>query len=252
MWTRLKLDLWLKAIILLFPLSSLTMPLDLPDAASENKTTIQVEYPPSPYISYRERRADWGWTASLRYENFQPSSFSSTVNNETSTYTDLFGDSTIQLLGPRIGVKYNAPFGSLALEGSYETGSVTGTNSGDYVSMDVTKLGLHLGLFLDALWPEPYVVPYIQGSLSQYNFQLQNTDSPDFSDSGSSGMIMGYTLGALIQLNWLDSQGAREGLVNTGLSNAFLDLFVTQNMSPDSGTDFSSDLNWGVGVKLEF
>ena len=153
-------------------------------------------------------------------------------------------------MGPRAGIKYNLPFGSVTAEVSYEMGTVDGSNnSGMDVSMDVTKTALHFGLFLDTIWPEPYFGPYVQGSVGQFTYSLGRDD---LEDSSSSGMTYSYTIGGLIQLNWVDPDGSREALVDSGLNNTFLDIFITQNSGSDEGANFSSSVNWGLGVKLEF
>ncbi len=242
MWTRPKLDLWLTAIVVSFiSLHVHAIQENLPDPHADMQSLIEIEYPPEISLHYRERRPDWSPVFSLRSENFSP------LKNDVTT-------NGILLVGLQGGFKYNLDSISLTSEFSYESGSASGKPtfaSGESVSLRLAKKTLRFGLLFDSIWPEPYIVPYFQGDVYQMDFL--ESDIPGVAGlTGSTGIGFGYTAGVLLQLNWLDADQSSRALVQSGLNNTFLDLFIAQSMKPAGAFDFSSKINLGAGIKLEF
>ena len=60
-----------------------------------------------------------------------------------------------------------------------------------------------------------------------------------------------WTLGGLIQLNWIDPETSRKTRNEWGLTNMFLDVYVSQYLSEDE-PDFTSSINYGSGLRFEF
>ena len=108
-----------------------------------------------------------------------------------------------------------------------------------------------LSLILDALTKEPWLVPYAEIQPLVFSW-AEDADSD--SKSGTSDVTFAYRAGLLIQLNKLDERAARSALVNYGLDNTFLDIFIHQHMTSESSSDvdLQSALSYGAGVKLEF
>jgi hypothetical protein len=247
MWTRLKLDLWLTLASVLIPLQSAALPTDLVDPDEVSQTTVEVEYPAEILLPYKERRPDWGFVFGAKYENFAPNTYESPIDG--NTYQNLFGENAAGIFALEGGIKYNTRLASLTAEVSFGQGSVADSRIGDDVTLRMTKTAAHFGLWLDMIWPEPYVVPYAQADV----FQIDFTESDSLgSESGTSQVCFGYTAGALIQLNWLDPDQALRALATSGLNNTYIDIFVAQSTGSGTQPDFGSDPYWGAGFKLEF
>jgi hypothetical protein len=141
-------------------------------------------------------------------------------------------------LGPYIGVK----------SGSLSSDAAGGTNS-------LNLMAQHLGLSinLDGILEEPYIVPTIQVEINggEYNesFSAGGVLTPEQSPVNP---FVSYTLGLLIQLNWLDPEGAFESLKESGLNNTFVHVFAGQLLATAEGVSFNSPISAGAGLKLEF
>lgn len=247
MATRPKLDLWLIAILFAPVFAGAAPAQELADPLAGERSTIEIEYRPEALLPYRLRRGSWGPLLGFRYETFIPSAYESPYDG--NTYDALFGGEGLQMMGLQAGAKYNLPFASISAELSYHQGGISDSRIGDDVSLRVSRTGFHAGLWLDMLWLEPYVVPYVQADV--YMIDFEESDS-QVSESGTAGPGFGYTAGLLIQLNKLDERASLEALANSGLQNTYLDLFITQFNGSGGETDFAGDLGWGAGLRLEF
>ena len=251
MRTRPKLDFWLFLCFAMLPLKAFSVQ-DLPDPENTKTDLIEIEYAPELMLPYRDRRPDWGSIFGFRYENFLPTGYVSPVDNRS--YGVIFGKSPVAMFGLTGGVKSNLGIGALTAELSYSQGSVSAAlQEADgtvfIIGLNLKKIGLHFGVWFDMIWPEPYVVPYVQADVFQINYEEADGTNQI---SGQSGVSLGYSAGLLIQLNWLDTDSALKALVSSGMNNAYLDFFVSQAFASGKEPHFSSGLNLGVGMKLEF
>lgn len=251
MRTRLKLDFWLTLLAFAFPIAAQAMQENLPDVEGPANGTIEIEYPVAVWVPYRERRPTWGIVAGAKYENFTPTAYRSEVDG--ASYSSMFGSKSLAMIGPELGAKFNFGFGSLVATGSYQQATLTGTAQDQTlgavnITMNLTKIAGHAGLFLDTLWPEPYVVPYGMIDYMSLSYEEKDNVSTDDTRSGTADGIIGFTGGVLVQLNWLDPSASFDSLDNVGVNNTFLNLFLTKV----DGSKFGNDLDWGVGLLLEF
>lgn len=246
MWTRLKLDFWLTLGAVLFPLSVAAVPADLPDPEEANLPLVEIEYAPEIMLPYRDRRDSWSWIFAVRHEKYLPTGYTSELDGEN--YDFLFGDEPVGLVGLEGGGKYNLSFGSIAFSGSFGKGSLRDARSGAPTILELTKTSGHFGLWLDVLFKEPYVVPYAQVDVSyvDYSELVGRANS-----TGTSSALIGWTAGALLQLNWLDEDAALRALSGSSLNNTYLDLFMMQSQT-NSKPDLSTAMSWGAALKLEF
>ena len=115
----------------------------------------------------------------------------------------------------------------------------------------LTKTAVGLGIILDALFKEPYVAPYFNGQMYSINFEEVATAGKS---KGTTTTASAFTVGTLIQLNWIERELSAKSLIEHGLNNTYLDLFATQYSSSGSSTDpkFETGFNFGGGFKLEF
>ena len=211
-------------------------------------------------LPYKQRRKTHGVLFSINYEDFYPSDYLSIIDN---SHIDGFLDgSSAKMFGAEIGYKYNFSAGSLALLFQYAKGGSVGNKLGYDRSIEIEKMSLSANYAADMLMKEPYIIPYIQGSLS--NFEIQEDDQ-NFEGANSAKMVMGYRFGLLFQLDWIeksiDSKTHEQGLTSSGLQNTYLDLYVNNYMTPsntlsasnpEGGADVTANMQLGLGLKMEF
>ncbi|MFS4458908.1 hypothetical protein [Bdellovibrio sp. HCB2-146] len=211
---------------------------------------VEVEVSQDYLASYKARRETHGIYYGVQYEPLVLSKYASTTQPGLK-YKDLFGDEPIGLIRFNVDYKYNFALGSLAAGIDLATGSVSGSKSGSSMSLDVTKMGANFQFTLDMLMDEPYAAPYF--GLNLWQMELSEK-SPADSFSATTQMGYNYMLGVLVQLNWIDSEVAKDATFNFGLENTYLDLYITQYAKTESASDpnTETDFLYGAGIRLEF
>ena len=223
------------------------------DLPSEGK--IQIDYPIEFSLPYRDRRPRHQFTANVQYENFAPTGYFSPVVADPTTvdssYQGVYNQEDIPLVGISLGYKFNMPFLGLEIAPFYGTGSIKSSRTGENISLDVEKYGVKFAAYLETLFKEPYVVPYVVTQMQMWGIEERGAT---LSFSRSTAFAFGFGAGLLIQLNWLDPAAALESLNSSGLNNTYVDVFVQQYGDTADSEDpvFASDLNWGVGLRLEY
>lgn len=212
--------------------------------------------------SYKKRRGKHGVLFSLNYEKFYPYDYYSLFRDG---YIDqIFGTSEISLMGGEVGYKYNFTLGSIYVSANYAQGKESATVEKVERSLQFRKQGLSVGLALDNIMEEPWIVPYAQ--VGAHQFLVEETNGEE-SDSVTTGIAMNYRFGLLFQLNWLeqsiDPSTHTDGLRSSGLQNTYLDFYMVAHESsselfnPNDATstgdpDLKTELLYGLGIKMEF
>lgn len=210
----------------------------------ELHTPVEVEAP------YRDRRNTHGFMVSLNYENVMLDRYVSVIDG-TTFYQDMFGESEFPLYNLNFSYKFNFSLGSLATNFGVGYGSVEDETGGIYNSLSLTKYSASASYLMDALFEEPYAVPY--GTFGVMRLSLDEKNATE-SVTGNIDMLYFMQAGVLLQLNWLEENLARESLVDYGLENTYLDIFVAKyEASPDvNDPDTSTDYMLGVGIRMEY
>lgn len=219
--------------------------------------------------SYKDRRTTHGALFSVNMESFYPL-------NYRSLYSDLhienlIQDNKISLYTAELGYKYNISIFSAAILFSYGQGSILGFNGlVDERKISFTKMGASANLAADGVFSEPWVVPYFQGGIHQFQVSERKTVSAtDVQDaSATTGVSFNYRYGLLFQLDWLDraidKSAKTERLLSSGMENVYLDVYFSEYLASADAIDPSSDLSTegdpnmlssgelGVGLKIEF
>lgn len=215
-------------------------------AATGDSPLVEVHVPQDVLAPYRERRGTHGMYFGVDYEALILKNFFSA--SDGSTYNDLFGSDVIGLMRLSIDYKYNFLFGALTLGGDVGIGSVSGKSSR---KLDVTKYGVGIKYVMDALMPEPYVAPYVGVNF----WKIATKESSDINtNSKTTNIGYNYTVGLLIQLDWIDFNTAKEATFNYGLENTYLDIYATQyaKTGNEADIDTTTAILWGAGLKFEF
>lgn len=211
--------------------------------------TIEIVYPSEYTEEYKERRSDWSTVFSVTMDNILPDKYRSKIQGET--FEDLFGKTNISIVQVEIGTKYNFSLGALGASLFYGVGEIDDDRIGEKRKLSLSKQGIGFNFTMDNLFDEPLVAPYVGGQVFTMNYK---ETAPDVSDSGQTAMTTGYTVGLLLQLNWLDPNSALQAQNSSGLENSYLDLFLSQYNTSESEDDpnFQTSFNWGAGLRLEF
>jgi hypothetical protein len=201
-------------------------------------------------VPYRNRRESWGQTASIGYSSFTPINYE--PNYESYFYEDVFSSPSLPLIELQFSIKRNFTLGSIGGElavGMYQ-------NSGEYPSgnpsdLELMPVRLGLNLNLDNITFEPYVVPYISGGIYTIIYEEAIAAA---AYGGNTQVAPYFSFGLLFQLNWLDAESARISYLESGIENTFLFLEARQFMASGAAADpdFSTGMDWGAGVRMEF
>lgn len=245
-----------------------------PIAVDENQMggngDIVVEQQTDLTQSYKQRRGRHGVLFSINYEKFFPVDYFSQYRDVY--IEDLLGDTeSLDLIGAEIGYKLNFKLGSLAILGNYAQGSKSKSNYTDGTTtrernLAVSRYGLSANFALDNVMQEPWVVPYGQAGIHQ--FQVVEDDlAQDAAKETTTQFAFNYRIGLLFQLNWIeksiDPNTQYEGLRSSGLQNTFIDVYAMTHLAsnetydpadPNSegDPDMSTGMEFGVGLKMEF
>jgi hypothetical protein len=225
--------------------------IDICWAATQDEGLVEITYPVDTFASYKDRRITHGANVGINITNFVPYNWESQIDGEY--YGDTFGATPISLFCIEMGYKFNFVMGSISLMPGIGFGEQKADFNGVSRTMNVMKFS-GKGMFaLDNLFSEPYLVPYAAASVWQMRItEFLETSTEKYVHP--TGIGLEYSFGALIQLNWLEPDLARQSLSNSGLQNTYIDLYVSQHMNSSSTNDPSTitAMDFGAGLRLEF
>lgn len=225
---------------------------DLVDGSTDSqkleKDTVEVTYKTSHNMIYREDRSHWSALLAANSEMILFSQYRSQFDR--SSYNSTFGDRTLNTAQVEIGLKYNFSLGSIGLSALYGKGFLRDlTKAEDERELSIEKMAGGLNYYIDTFFSEPYFVPYVGAQMYKFNWRERSKSKGE--KTGETVFATMWTAGGLMQLNWLDPEAARKSRVEWGLTNMFLDVYVSQYISEEE-PDFTSDVNYGAGLRLEF
>lgn len=215
-----------------------------------NTGLVELHTPVVVDAPYRERRNTHGFLFGLYYENVMLDRYASIIDG-TTLYQDMFGESEFPLYNLELSYKYNFKLGAITASLGAGYGEIESDGSGILRSLKMTKYQASVGYIMDTLFEEPYGAPYV--SIGVMRVGIDEDDSTQ-TVGHDIDMLMHYQIGVMFQLNWLDSAVARHSLVDYGLQNTYLDVFVSQYSASESldDPDTSTDYTIGAGLRLEY
>ncbi len=201
-------------------------------------------------VPYLERRPRWGKIFSLGYCNYEP------VNLETNftqyLYGDVYGPPSVPLLELEFAIKRNWDFGSLGGELSF--GGFDNSNSDpEYVSSTLTVIPVRVGAIFsfDTVMTNGLIAPYFAGGVYTMIYKESLGDN---SLKGNTLIAPYFIGGVAMGLDWLDRKASRIAFQDSGIQRSYVYLDIRKYFASASpkDPDFSSDLNWGAGIRVEF
>ena len=195
-------------------------------------------------VPYRERRGSFGSVFSLDYSMYEPINYQPDFL-PLADFETQYGSAEIPLIQLKLAGKWNAQFGSLAIEagaGYYQNSS---DNEG---VLTLTPFSLGVTLALDTLTPEPYIVPYGTFGTTLMSFEEELGSQ----GRGGTELHFYYQAGLLLQVDWLDPTGDFNSFNSHGIENTFINLGVLGIIgSPAEDADFTNSMALQAGFKVE-
>ncbi|MNL47867.1 hypothetical protein D3C87_1706770 [compost metagenome] len=104
---------------------------------------------------------------------------------------------------------------------------------------------------MDMLLDEPYAAPYVAYSMWKMGI---SEESPNDKFNATTQIGYSYSVGVLLQLDWIDYEVAKTATFNYGLENTFIDVYATQYAKTQAADDpnTSTDFTYGAGLRMEF
>lgn len=219
------------------------------EAAAESDNLVEIEFPASELVAYKNRRRSSVFTAALQYEPVPFSGYTSQLTGDS--YATLFGKTGLPLVSIQFGYKLNIPLIGVELAALYGTGALNDSRSGQRTGLTLSKMGGKASIYIDGLFPENYLVPY--GSLQFVQWNVGQKNEVD-SLNKSTGWTTGMQGGLLIALNWMDKRSALQAYNDGGLNDSYFDVFMSKYSAPKGEGDpvLESDFAIGGGFRLEF
>lgn len=223
---------------------------------------VVLERPRDISKNYRERRGPHGFTFGLGAERFYPSNYRSILQD--AYFDDIVGDTRVNLYNASLGYKYNFSLGSIGLIGNYAFGNIQGAVANVDRTVTMSRYGLALNYSMDALFDEPWLVPFVQVGAHQFNIQEKDASQ---SASATTLMAFNYRAGLMFQLDWIenlfDSSARIDRLNSSGIQNTFLEIYFSEHMASSNAIDPADPSNEGdpnmystgeigLGLKIEF
>ena len=224
----------------------------------ENKT-ITVEHAPVLSIQvegqyqlkpYRERRPAWGKTFGVAYSTYAPTNMEPQFIQ--ANYSDVYDSPDVPNIELNFAFKKNSPVISWGAEVSVGIFQVSSLDE-NLVNSSLQVIPVRVGaiLLLDSLTPEGYFVPYVSGGAYT---MIYKEDNNSVSVTGNTQVAPYFTAGMAFSLSWIDKHAARTSYEDSGLENtyAYLEGRSFLPAGGDKDPDFSSDINFAGGFKVEF
>lgn len=231
-------------------------------SATYPEGNVVLERPRDISKSYRERRGPHGFIFGLGAERFYPTNYRSIL--EDAYFDDIVGSTRVNLYNVTVGYKYNFSAGSIGLMGNYAYGSIEGAVANVDRKVTLSRVGVAVNYAMDALFDEPWIVPFIQGGVHQ--FSVSESDAAQ-SANATASMAMNYRAGLMFQLDWLenmfDGTSREQRLTSSSLQNTFIEVYFSEHMASSRAIDPADPSNdgdpnmystgeIGLGLKLEF
>jgi hypothetical protein len=207
-------------------------------------------------VPYRERRPRWGTTVALEYNSYEPIKY--IPNFAPVSYTQAYESPSVPMTELIITVKRNLAIGSFGIEvagGMFKNYHTPKDNAGNskYGDPTLTLTQFRVGgvYNMDMLFKEPILVPYVAGGAYVIMFD-EGLGGTAF--KGNTQPSMYGTFGLAMQLDWIDTKASRVAYVESGVESSF--VFIEGRTLMASGNkkdpDFSTDVAWAAGIKVEF
>lgn len=202
-------------------------------SSSDNENWVKVEKSPviieekdgkkqTKFLSFKDRRASWGFRIGLSGETWETSSYpaSSTESFNLSTDSIDFG---LQLMA-----SYNLPVFSVGAGVNLSSLNLEGNVSG-------IKMGMDVHAYLDGFMENPYLVPSVKLGVARISFQ--NPSGSDV-ETNNTKLAMYYSVGIMFLLDWFQKTLAMDAYFDYGIQGSF--FYLEYEMFPSLQSEKSA------------
>ncbi len=199
---------------------------------------------------YRERRPRWGITTSLGYSSYEPLNYE--PDFVAADFSEVYSNPTVPMIDILFSVKRNMTIGSLGVEfgaGYYEVSSFDKSYGDSSLNLIPARIGAVFAM--DAISANPIFVPYIAGGVYTMVF---NESLGGNSHTGNTQAAAYFHGGVAFSLEWLDRYSAIIAYRESGVQATYAFVEAQKYMPAGAAADgdFSNDISYSGGVKLEF
>ncbi|MCC6276696.1 MAG: hypothetical protein IT289_02130 [Oligoflexia bacterium] len=233
-------------LVLLILVSSLGLPAQAATESEEVELNRICNCVYSSAVPYKKRRGTWGAVVGAQASAFKPVNYVPDFRR-TQVYDTYYTSGGGIMPEATLGLKFNFFLGSLVAGATY--GSLSATNETDRSTITVSPATATVSLYLDNFFNEPYVVPYGFGGMYTV-FYKESVGGLSVSGNSPFAPVVGG--GLMFQMDWIDNDGNDYAYNEYGLENTYLYVEARMFLDPGSGPDFSTPLQLGGGMKLEF
>lgn len=233
-----------------------------PDQAQAATGAVELEKQEDYSLSYKKRRGTHGVLFSVGMEKFYPIDYRSLFND--AYIEEIIQENRIDLVGIELGYKHNMSFFSISVLGGFFQGAIVGARSGER-TLSISKQGVSANVAIDGMLEEPWIAPYVQAGVHQFN--VTESNAAQVSESATTGLALNYRYGLLFQLDWIensiDKESKAERLRSSGLENTYIDVYFAGHQPSRDALDpldlvnegdpnMLSSGEMGLGLKMEF
>ena len=202
-----------------------------------------------PYYRYRKSR--WGLYVQGGVQKYNPSAVRNkrTLRDRATNYEGTVPDTFEVQISPRLDIRV----GTIAFDVGYSSYSIQATD-GSAANLSVSLPRVGATFLFDTLFKEPYVVPYASLGFFQAQYNQSDSGTEGQPATGTSPISSYFSIGLLLQLNWIDSEQAALAFDELGLENSYIFGEYRTYTGPD-GIDtrgLASDETLAFGLRLEF
>jgi hypothetical protein len=217
------------------------------EPTSVEYTKTGTEYKLKPY---RELRHNWGFMFGGGYSTYEPVNYE--PNFAKTQYRKVYGQPATGMLEALFQAKRN--FSGFSVGAELGVGNLKNEHTdSSYIGsvLNLTEIRLGGTAYLDSLFPERYVVPYISGG----GYMMVYKETLGGNGFGGNTTPAFYaTGGALFSLDWIDRRAARIAYEESSLLGSYLYVearkYFLSQVKKDP--DFSNLVSFAGGVRVEF
>lgn len=210
-------------------------------------TEVAGEY---QLVPHRDRRSNWGGTASLIYSSFEPVYYE--PNFFAGNFEDIYSSSDLPLIEIVIERKRNYAFGSVGVQFGF-SGYQNDSDSPDLVDSSLLLLPIRLGVTVafDNLTPEARFVPYLSAGAYTVVYREELAGN---SYNGNTQLAPYFHGGLAISVDWIDRKAARISYEDSGIESSYVFVEARKQLASaqSSDPDFESDVHFAGGIRVEY
>lgn len=229
---------------------------DAPVPVANPSGLVEVRTKRDEFLPYKKRQGDWSLLLSLGSEKVSYPGLLTQVSAETEdfTFAEMFGERNNFMMNIELGPKYNTRLGSFSILFGYGNFNKNDSRIGSESGLSIYRYSVTLNYYLDTIFEEPYIVPYVGGGAWTADYRETSESYPDDVRHYSTDVGTQLKFGVLLGLDWIEGDSAYASRRRTHTTAAFLNIYGISNMMSEAepDPDLENDIDIGASLILEF